>query len=87
MSRMEEAVCLVAYASLAHVQRVRRKLLDGGTFVDMIRTPGPLARKGCGFALRAPRKLLPVILAASLDAKISVSGAFVETADGYGEIP
>jgi hypothetical protein len=86
MTEPADAFCIVAFASLGQVQRVRRRLMEAGKFADMIRTPSSLMLKGCGFSLRAPMMLLADIRIAAVDVDIAIGGAFGETPDGYETI-
>jgi hypothetical protein len=79
--------CLVVYASLSQVHRVKRHLYQSGVFVDMVRAPQCLVR-GCSFALRCDETLLPAIRATSQELAIEIRGAFAEIATiGYSPLP
>lgn len=81
------AICIIAYAALGQVQRVRRCLGDTGRFADMIRTPKVLAQHGCGFSLRVPETELAAVRAASEATGIDIRGIFREEPGGYEALP
>jgi hypothetical protein len=85
MSR--ESQCLIAYASLSHVHRLKRRLWESGVFVDMVRAPQCLGVRGCSFALRCAPALVPQIRELSRQLSIEVRGVFLETAAGYSPLP
>ena len=80
------APCLVVYASLNQVHRVKRHLYQGGVFVDMVRAPQCLGVRGCSFALRCEAALVPEIRRVSQELAIEIRGVFTESPDGYGAI-
>ena len=77
------AACLVVYASLNQVHRVKRHLYRGGVFVDMVRAPKCLGLRGCSFALRCDAALVPAIRRASEELGIEIPGVFAESPGGY----
>ncbi len=81
------ASCLVVYASLNQVHRVRRHLYACGVFVDMVRAPQCLGVRGCSFALRCDAALLPAIRRVSREMAIEIRGAFAESPSGYEVVP
>jgi hypothetical protein len=74
--------CLLLYSSLSQVQRVKRRLLEKGIFVDMLRAPQCLASRGCAFALRCDPPAAPLIRDVSHELSIEIQGAFLEPAAG-----
>lgn len=72
------AECLVVFASLNQVSRIKRKLQAAGVYVDMIRAPKCLAVQGCGFALRCDRGLLAKLLELSREVAIEIQGVYLE---------
>jgi hypothetical protein len=79
--------CLVVYASLSHVYRVKRALYGRGAFVEMVRAPQCLAMRGCSFGLRAEADLVASILETSRACGVETRGAFRETQEGYEPLP
>ena len=55
------APCLVVFASLNQVHRLKRHLYQGGVYVDMVRAPQCLGLRGCSFALRCDAAMVPAI--------------------------
>jgi hypothetical protein len=84
---MSPATCLVVYASLNQVHRVKRRLYQGGLYVEMVRAPQCLGVRGCSFALRCAPALLPEIRGASQETAIEIRGVFAETSAGYRSLP
>jgi len=74
--------CLLLYASLSHVQRVKRRLLEQGIFVDLLRAPQCLASRGCAYALVCPPSTAPQVCDVSRELSIEIQGAFLESSDG-----
>jgi len=74
--------CLLLYSSLSQVQRVKRRLLEKGIFVDMLRAPQCLARRGCAFALRCAPAVAPLVRDVSRELAIEIQGSFLEPAAG-----
>ena len=72
------AECLVIFASLNQVSRIKRNLQASGVFVDMIRAPKCLAKEGCGFALRCDPSLLIRLRQVSKETGIDIQGVFLE---------
>ncbi len=81
------APCLVVYASLNQVHRLKRHLYRGGVYVDMVRAPQCLAVHGCSFALRCEAAMVPAIRSASDELAIEVRGVFAESQGGYEAVP
>lgn len=79
--------CLVVYASLNQVHRLKRHLYQGGVYVDMVRAPRCLGVRGCSFALRCDAALVPAIRHASEELAIDIRGVFTESSDGYCAVP
>jgi hypothetical protein len=75
--------CLVVYASLNQVHRLKRHIYRGGLYVDMVRAPQCLGARGCSFALACDPSLLPAIRDASKDLAIEIRGVFTESPGGY----
>jgi hypothetical protein len=75
--------CLVVYASLNQVHRLKRHIYRGGLYVDMVRAPQCLGVRGCSFALACDPALLPAIRDASKELAIEIRGVFTESPDGY----
>ena len=82
-----QAHYLVVYASLNQVHRVKRRLYQGGVYVDMVRAPQCLGVSGCSFALRCEADLLPAVRRASLETSIEIRGVFSESPAGYCPVP
>jgi hypothetical protein len=82
-----QAHCLVVYASLNQVHRVKRRLYQGGVFVDMVRAPKCLGVSGCSFALRCEPELLSAVRRASIETAIEIRGVFSESLAGYCPLP
>ena len=81
------APCLVVYASLNQVHRLKRHLYRDGVYVDMVRAPQCLGVRGCSFALRCDAALVPAIRRASGELAIEVRGVFAESPGGYEAVP
>jgi hypothetical protein len=77
------AACLVVYASLNQVHRLKRHLYQGGVYADLVRAPQCLGLRGCSFALRCDAAMVPAIRQASEELAIEIRGAFTELSDGY----
>ena len=75
--------CLVIFASLNQVHRLKRHLYQGGTYVDMVRAPQCLSSRGCSFALRCGPAMVPAIQHASEELGIEIRGVFAESPNGY----
>ncbi len=72
---------MAVYASLSQVQRIKRRLLESGRYVDMIRTPTCLAVSGCSFALTFEREVLSEVERVSRELGIEIRGKFGEPWD------
>ena len=79
--------CIVLYASLSQVHRIRRHLHESGLYADLIRAPQCLAARGCGFALRCDPALASEIRRISAALAIEVRGVFAESTEGYSPLP
>ncbi len=80
------ASCLVVYASLNQVHRLKRHLYQGGVYVDMVRAPQCLGVRGCSFALRCDTAMVAAIRRASEELAIEIRGVFAESPDGYSAV-
>ena len=76
------AELLVTFASLNQVALLKRALLGRGIFLQMERTPTCLAKKGCGFALRAQPEHINAIAEECARLKIANAGIFELDANG-----
>jgi hypothetical protein len=76
------AESLVTFESLNQVALLKRALLTRGIFLQMERTPTCLAKKGCGFALRAQPEHLSAINEECARLKIAAGGVFELDASG-----
>jgi hypothetical protein len=81
------APCLVVYASLNQVHRVKRHLYRGGVYVDMVRAPQCLGVRGCSFALRCDAGMVHAIRHVSRELAIEIRGVFAESSNGYEAVP
>ena len=63
---------IVAFASIHHLNRVKRRLRERNFHVDTIRTPEDIAEKGCGFSLCCPVSLVSLVeeLAATMNIRL-----------------
>ena len=69
---------LIVFASLNHVNAVKRRLHTEGVFVEMVRTPLCFAYTGCSFALRCEAAVVAMILTAANCASVKIGGVFNE---------
>ena len=76
------AESLVTFESLNQVALLKRALLGRGVFLQMERTPTCLAKKGCGFALRAQPEHITAIAEECARLKIANAGIFELDANG-----
>jgi len=67
---------IVVFASIHHVNAVKRRLQRAGLFVEMVRTPQCFAYTGCSFALCCNPQALEAALAAASDACVQHGGIF-----------
>ena len=67
---------IIVFASIHHVNAVKRRLQRDGIFVEMVRTPQSLAHTGCGFALCCGPPALDAVLSAAVAAGVTHGGVF-----------
>ena len=72
------------YRSVTAAQRALGALTDAGIPAQLTRTPGPLAKNGCGYCLR----LSPRWLSAAAEALrgSGAQGLWLRSGDGYEEV-
>lgn len=76
------AESLVTFESLNQAALLKRALIGRGIFLPMERTPTCLAKKGCGFALRAQPEQLAAIAEECVRLKIANAGVYELDATG-----
>jgi hypothetical protein len=70
--------CLVVYASMSQVKRVKSALEKDGGYVDITRTPHCVSTGGCSTAIRCKQGQLVRVVLASAALQIPVQGAYAE---------
>jgi hypothetical protein len=72
--------CLIVYAALSQVKRVKSMLESGGDFFETLRSPHCIASGGCSYAIRCTAEQASPIRQISLDLGIIPSGFYREVA-------
>ena len=72
------------FRSVTAAQRARRALTEAGVPAELRRTPGPLAKNGCGYCLRVAHRWLAAAEAALRDR--GVQGLWLRRDGGYEEV-
>ena len=71
------------YRSVTSAQRALRALTDAGIPAQLRRTPGPLAKNGCGYCLRVPSRR--IVQAAQALRTSGAQGLWLRRGDSYEE--
>ena len=72
------------FRSVTAAQRARRALTEAGVPAELRRTPGPLAKNGCGYCLRvAPRW---IAAAANALRDHGAQGLWLRQGEDYAEV-
>ena len=72
-----------SFRSVTAAQRALRTLTEAGLPASLGRTPGPLAKNGCGYCLRLHERWAPT--AAKLLRGAGVQGIWRRTEQGFAE--
>jgi hypothetical protein len=70
--------CLLVYAALSQVKRIKKVLEANGDYFDIVRSPHCLSAGGCSFSIRCAVEDIPRIAAITRDQGIALKGAYRE---------
>ena len=70
--------CLIVFAAMSQVRRVKKVLEAGGAYYEILRSPHCISPGGCSYSIRCAETEIPRVLAVTGELSIPVSGVYGE---------